>query len=438
MVEDQYLSDAWHLPWVLIHDRIGHAHGKRRGLLMGEKRYKYSGISLDGFPVKGIVEASDEYEAIVRIRQSCRMVKRITPKGNLSDILSMEIGPGWLSVQTLSMLASQFSYVLRSGISLSKSVQLICQQTENKKIKRILEDAKESTAAGRSLADSLWEANSQAFPPVFLETIRAGECSGTLDQAFERLAAYYAKQHEIRQKLSAAMTYPSFVLTVAVIVVMIVMVKVVPLLTGIFAELQGELPLSTKLLIRFSNFFQNHLYHGIIVALAAAVVFLCYVRTENGRVLWNRMKLNVPLFGKIRLMRASGQFAHTLSVMLSSGLALPQALDVTAKSIENYMLLKETVWMAERVWEGNSLGDCMWERSCYPDALKEVCALGEKTGELEPMLKAIGDYFENQADYAGKRLIARLEPVLLSILAILTGFIVISIYMPLFTMYSLM
>lgn len=405
---------------------------------MGDKQYKYSGISLDGLPVKGIVEASDEYEAVVRIRQTCKMIKRITPKGKLSAILTMEIGPRWINIQALSMLASQFSFVLRSGISLSKSVELICQQTENRKIKRILKDASKSTAAGRSLADSLWEADSKAFPPVFLETVRAGERSGTLDQVFGKLAVYYEKQYEIRQKVSTAMTYPLFVLAVAIIVVMIVMVKVVPAMTSIFADLDGELPISTRLLISMSDFCQIHLYHGMMAGLAMAVFLMCYIRTEKGRVLWNKMKLKIPVVGKIRIFRASSQFAHTLSLMLSSGLVLPQALDVTAKTIENYMLAKETVWMAERVWEGSSLGDCMWEKNCYPDALKEVCALGEKTGELEPMLKSIGDYFENQADYADKRLTARLEPVLLTILAILTGFIVISIYMPLFTMYSLM
>ncbi len=404
---------------------------------MGDRQYKYSGISHGGLPVKGIVEASDEYEAMIRIRQTCKMVKTITPKGNLSSVLSMEIGPRTVDFQSLSMLASQFSFILRSGIPLSKCVGLICQQTGNKKIKKALKKAEEDTAAGQSLADSLCDTQSRIFPTVFLEMIRAGERSGTLEQVFENLAAYYGKQYEVRQKISMAMTYPSFVLSVAVVVVMIVMVHVIPALTSVFAELEGELPLCTKILIGISDFCRVHLFHGIIAALAAVVFSLCWIRTEKGRMMWSRMKLKSPVFGEIRRFRAFGQFAHTLSVMLSSGLVLPQALDVTATTMDNYMLAKETVRLAERVWEGYSLGDCMRERNCYPDTLKEVCALGEKTGELEHMLKAIGDYFENQADYAGRKLTTRLEPALLTILAILTGYIVISIYMPLFTMYSL-
>lgn len=405
---------------------------------MGNRQYKYKGISQEGLSAEGTVEAADEYEALVRIRQTCKVVMKITPKRRLSAFLSMELGPRQVNFSGLSMMASQFSFVLRSGIPLAKCVRLIGEQMENRKMRKILREAEELVTAGWNLADSLQEADPEAFPPVFLETIRAGERSGTLDRSFERLAAYYGKQHEMKQKIATAMIYPSFVLATAAAVVTIVMVKVIPALTGVFAELDGELPLSTKLLIGISDFFQNHLFHGIIAALAAVVLSLCYVRTEKGRVLWNRIKLKSPVFGKIRMLRVSGQFAHTMSTMLSAGLTLPQSLEATAKTLENYMLAKETIWMAQKVWEGYSLGDCMWERNCYPDTLKEVCALGEETGELEEMLKSVGKYFDSQTDYAEKKMMARLEPALLTALAFLTGFIVISIYLPLFTMYGLM
>lgn len=405
---------------------------------MGNRQYKYKGISQEGLSVEGTVEAADEYEALVQIRQSCRVVTKITPVRKLSAILSMEIGPRQVNFQKLSMLASQFSFVLRSGIPLAKCVRLIGEQIENRNMRKILKEAESRVIAGWTLADSLKEADSEAFPSVFLETIRAGERSGTLELAFGNLAVYYEKQYEMKQKIAAVMTYPSFVLATAVTVVMIVMVKVIPTLTSVFAELDGELPFSTKILIGISDFFRNHLFHGIIAALAAMVLSLCCIRTERGRLLWNRMKLKSPVFGKIRILRISGHFAYTMSTMLSSGLSLPQALEVTAKTLENYMLAKEMVWMAQKVWEGYSLGDCMREKNSYPDTLKEVCALGEETGELEEMLYSIGKYFDSQADYAEKRMMSRLEPALLTALAVLTGFIVISIYLPLFTMYGLM
>ena len=405
---------------------------------MGNGQYRYRGISLEGLPVKGIIEAADEYEAVAKLRQTCRIVTNITPVRKLSAILSMEIGSRRAGFQELSMLASRFSSILRSGIPLVKCVELIGRQTENRKMKRILKEARIHVSAGWSLGDSLQKADPEAFPGMFLETVRAGEASGTLEQAFDNLATYYERQDEIRRKISAAMTYPSFVLAAAVLVVMIVMVKVIPALTSVFSELDGELPLSTKILIGISDFFRGYLLHGIIAALAAVVLSLCYVRTEKGRVLWNRMKLKSPVFGKIRMLRACGQFAHTMSAMLSSGMTLPQALNVTARTLENYMLAKETVRISRRVWEGWSLGDSMRDADGFPDVLKEVCALGEESGELEKMLGNIGDYFDKQADYAQKKMTARLEPALLTALAVLTGFIVISIYMPLFTMYGLL
>ena len=400
--------------------------------------YKYKGISFEGLPVKGTVEASDEYAAIVQMKQSCQIVTQIAPMRKISAVLSKEIGSRQIDFRTLTLLCSQFSYILKSGIPLAKSVELIAHQTENKKLKKFLEEVKERVVSGQGLADSFQDTDEEAFPITFLETIRAGESSGALEKCFENLADYYEKQYQMKQKVSAAMTYPSFVLAVAFAVIAIVMAKVIPTLTEAFSELGGELPLSTKLLIGVSNFFQVHFLHGILLTAAIALCFLCGVKTEEGRILWSWWKLKAPVFGKIRMFSAASQFSYTMSVLLHSGLTLTHTMDITARTMENYRLSREIVWMAKKLREGYLLGDCMRERNCFPEALTEICAIGEETGELEEMLKSIGDYFDNQAEYATKKAIARLEPGLLVALAVVTGFIVISVYTPLFAMYNLM
>lgn len=400
--------------------------------------YKYKALSLDGAAVKGIVDAADEYSAVTQIREMNQIVTQIVPVRKLSKILSKEIGPRQIDFSALAVLCSQFSMILRSGMPVTLCVDLIAGQMENRKLKKILEETRERMEAGYGLADSLEEADRAAFPPAFLETVRAGEKSGTLERAFEKLSVYYEKRYKMKQKISTAMIYPAFVLTAAAAVVLVVMGNVLPAIFQVFAELEGELPLSTKILIAVSDFFQNYLFHGLAWTLALIVAVLCYGRTEKGRNHWHRFRLKVPVLGKIRLLSASGHFAHTVSAMLGAGMTLPRALELTARTIENDMLARETAWMAEKLEEGWLLGECMRERGCYPHLLNEVCSIGEESGELEKMLASIGDYFDSQVDDMSKKAAARLEPMVLIVLAGLTGFIVISIYLPLFTMYSLM
>ena len=400
--------------------------------------YKYKAISLTGVPVDGVVEADDEYEAVEKIRESCSVVTKLSPVWKISGILSMEIGPKQMDARQMSLLCSQLGAILDSGVPLVKAVELIAGQIEDKKLAKILRETGKRVASGRSLSDSFYETDQDAFGPIFLETVAAGERSGTLEKSFENLASYYERQYKMKQKVAAAMTYPCFVVMVAVAVVAVVMLKVIPTMAGVLMELGGELPLPTRILMGISGFFQNHFLKGVVLFMILMILAMIFSKKEQGRLFFHRWKLRIPFAGKIQMLTASGHFAHTMAAMLSSGLSLPQALDATARSTDNYVLAKSLDEISRKIEEGWMLGDCMKEAGCYPEVLTEVCAMGEETGELEKMLSAVGEYFDNQTEYAAQAAIARLEPTLLILLAIFTGFIVISIYLPLFHMYDLM
>jgi len=292
--------------------------------------------------------------------------------------------------------------------------------------------------AGNSLADSFYLADKEAFPATFLDTVRAGERSGTLAEIFANLSRYYEKRYKMKQKVASAATYPGFVLAVALVVVGIIMVIVVPTMADVFAEQGAVLPLPTRILIGISEFLRNHWGMLMLLILCGIILGMCYVRTEGGRFRYHSMKLTVPVLGKIRIFESSARFAHTMSVMLRSGLTLTQALVVTAKALDNDKLARGVLRMSARVVEGSSLGECMREEGCFPDTLNEVCAMGEETGELEEMLRSMHEYFDSETEFAVKKALTMLEPVLLLGMAFVTGFIVISIYLPLFTMYELM
>ena len=400
--------------------------------------YRYQAVSKDGMPVDGIIEAFDEAEAVARIRETCRLVTKITPVREKGGILTKEIGPKEIDLRSLSMMCSQFAIILKSGMPINRCVELIEDQTTNKKLKKILKNVQKDVAAGNSLADGFQSGPPGALPLTFVETVRAGEQSGTVEQSFENLAAFYESRSRTDQKIRSALAYPVFVAIIAVIVVIVVMVKVIPSLVSVFSDLGGNLPLPTRILIGMSEFVGKNILLITGLILAAVVAGKLYVRTENGRLKYNRFKLKVPVLGKIRRYHAAGQFAHTMETLLSSGLSMTNAVFITANTMDNFYLATETAKMSVWLEEGRRFGDCMRECGCYERTLNEMCAIGEESGELEQTLRVIAGYYDNQAEYEIQRAISKIEPARLILMALVAGFIVMAVYLPMFTMYDLM
>ena len=249
---------------------------------------------------------------------------------------------------------------------------------------------------------------------------------------------YFENSFKNKQKLKSATTYPIFVLCVAVVVVIVVMVKVIPTLTSVFAELGGELPMITQVLINVSDWIGKYwmLLVGIIFLLY--IIYKVYVSNEDNKIRVAEKSLSIPVLGNINLLTNSQEFACTMSTLLDAGLTVSEALRTTSKCLTNAALSKEIYAMAEKIDTGSSLSETMSNSKYLPLTLKEMCGIGEKSGELVSTLKTIGDYYTNEADYATKAALAKLEPTMLIILAIFAGYIVMAIYLPMFTMYSMM
>lgn len=400
--------------------------------------YKYRAMTLDGNEARGVVQATDEFDAANKIRRSYPVIVKITPvKNGEGGLLSMEIGGSKLNIKNLSVVCSQIAITLRSGVPLARALKLIGDQTEDKVLKKALLATAEDVAAGGSLSDSL-QRNLKTFPPTFIETIRAGEESGNIERSFSQMASYYEKVYKTTDKIRSALRYPVFVVAVAIVVLIIVMVFVIPTLANTFSELGGELPLMTKILIVTSDFFRRWWILIVTIILAAYVAWKWYARTPQGKVTQGRGQLKMPVIGKINLMNGSAEFANTMSMLLKSGLTVDHATEVTAKVMSNYVLGHEVGDMVERLQEGVAFGDCIKECVHLPQNLKEMVAVGEETGELDSTLEVIGEFYTNEADQRTKDALARLEPTMLVLLAVFAGFIVISIYLPMFTMYNLM
>lgn len=400
--------------------------------------FKYTALSRDGAHVNGVVEAEDTLRAVEKIKDDCPVVLKIekVKTGGVWDKLNADAFSGKVDMKSLAVMCSQFSIILESGVVIDQCLELLAHQTTDKKLKKMLEQSVRDVQTGVPLADA-FEKNYPKLPALFLESVRAGETAGTLPETFKSLAEFYKRGDDVNKKIRSSLRYPMFVLGVAVVVLIIVMTRVMPVFIHLFDDFDGELPVMTQILIAMTQWFQKWWFLIIAVIAAAVAVVQAYKHGENGRLRWAKLSLKLPM-GKIRLLQACQQFSESMAYLMESGLNVAKALEVAAKCIDNYAIGKEVAGYVEKVQTGHSLNEVIHESQYFPKTLQEMTGVGERTGEMVKTLKTIASYYTAEADYETQKAISKIEPTMLIVIAFVAGFVVISIYLPMFTMYNYM
>ena len=402
--------------------------------------YRYKGMSASGAEVEGIVEAFDEQDALARARENCRVLVSVEPVNNskLNAIMNADLGQlfsgGKIKPKALSLLCSQLSIELRAGLPLVASLKLVAENEEDKNLKRILEEVADDVHAGNGLADA-FEARGPKLPRTFIETVRAGEESGTLDSCFDRLQKYYEDSAGVAAKVASAMVYPAMLLSVAVIVVGIIMIFAVPVFEETFASMGNELPGVTKILIAMSHFVTENILVLIAMVITVALAIYFFARSDAGQHFFARMALTIPGIKLITSMSAASQFAATLSTMLAAGLPLLQATKITASTANNLLISEDITTAANGVVAGATLSDGLKQSPWLPGLLLEMLSVGEETGNMEETLQVISEYYTKEVDTAVKRALEIMNPAITMVLAGIVVFILLSVYLPLFSMY---
>lgn len=379
-------------------------------------------------------------DAVDRIRQNCDVVLKINPVNSKTggNFLSADIGGTKLNIKAFTLMCSQFAIILKAGIPIARTVHLIADKTTDKTLKKMLSEIAEDVEAGRSIAASFEERGGKLLPLTFIETIRAGEESGSIDSSFASMATHLDKQTKTAAKVRSALAYPIFVLCIAVGVVAVLMIKVVPTFTEIFDSFGADLPGMTKLLIAISNFFVKYWMLLLGIGVAFFLFYKIYGNTENGRLNLAKLKIKIPVLGNIAYLGAASQFANSMATLLAAGLPMTKAISITAKVIDNYFISQEVGKYAGKLEEGRSLGSIMRESGVMPAILIDMVSVGEETGEMESTLNTIAGYYDVELEQAINDALSKLEPALLVGLAVIAGFIVIAIYMAMFSMYAVM
>lgn len=401
--------------------------------------FKYTALSKDGKKISGVIEGVNQMDAVNRIKQNYPIVVQIAPEkeqSRTSSFLAADINGNRLNYKAFTLMCSQFAVILKAGIPVARTVQLIAQKMTDNTLKKLLNQVADDVEAGRSISASFADRGKKILPVTFLESIHAGEEAGNLDTAFQSASDHFTKQLKLKGKVRGALIYPTFVIILAVIVVMVLMVKVVPTFMSIFEAQGAEMPMITVSLIVISNFFRKSWYIIVALMLAGAIALKIYGNTEVGRMNLAKIALKIPVLGNINMLNASSQFANTMAMMLGAGLPMTKAVSITSRAISNYYIGSEIGKIVSELETGHTLGSSLRNSGCLPDILVDMTAVGEESGEMEHTLGMTAQYYDTELEAATAAALAKLEPATLIFMGGIAGYIVIAIYIAMFSIYN--
>ena len=403
--------------------------------------YEYTALDEKGRERKGFVDAMGVAAARQKLREEGVYPIEINQAADKKDAaLSGVFGINfWQRVSTkdVSIFTRQLSTLLGAGIPLVPSLSVLIAQTKNQLLKQTLAQIREQVNEGKSLTQGMLNFP-RIFPPFYVNMIRAGESSGTINLVLERLADFSENQQALMSKIRSALAYPIIMLFIGSAVIFLLMTFVVPKITGIFTDMHQTLPLITVVLIGISNFLKSF-WWLILILLAAAIAAFKYMTTgtEAGKRLWDTAKLKIPVWGQVNRKIAIARFCRTLATLLQSGVPLLSSMEIV-RNVVNNILIGEAISKASKdVEEGKGLSGPLTQSGLFPPLVTEMVAVGEQSGTLEKMLNRVATAYETESQSDIMVMTSLLEPLMILVMGLLVGFIVISILLPIFEMNQL-
>jgi general secretion pathway protein F len=404
--------------------------------------YHYRGYRNDGGSASGVVDAENVKVARLKLRKEGVFPTDVVEQGEPAvrqqegtrNQAAHRIGrSATLTPHDLSMMTRQFATLLVAGLPLVEALGVLVDQAEKKPTKTLLADIREQVRGGKALSAVL-ATYGKDFSPIYVHMVRAGEASGALDQILFRLSEFLEKQLALKHKVTNATIYPALMLLVGASVLFFLMAFVVPKITAVFTSMKQALPWPTVVLMSISQFFAD--YWLLLVSITAAGLFFIrrFIHTEKGRMLADRITLRLPLIGDVARMVSISRLTGTLATMLASGVQLLDALDVS-KRVMNNRVLEETVEGAKQnIREGETIADPLKRSGEFPALVTHMIAVGERSGDMEEMLRRVSQIYDGEVDRVITRLTSLLEPVMILVMGVLVFFIVVAILLPIFEM----
>ena len=393
--------------------------------------FTYRGTNRSGGSVSGELTASSKAELQNILRRQQITPTKMSEKGKEFNLPTFGAG---VKAKELAIFTRQFSVMIDSGLPLVQCLEILASQQENKTFQKVLAGTRASVEGGSTLSAAM-----RQFPKVFdslyVNMVEAGETGGILDTILQRLSSYIEKNVKLQRAVKSALVYPVGVLTVAVGVIVLLLWKVVPIFATLFAGLGVDLPLPTKIVIGLSNLIGS--YFGLLLLVAVVGVLFgikVWYGTPQGRFALDTVILKLPVIGILMRKIAVARFTRTLGTLIASGVPILEGLDITARTAGNAVVEKALQQVRKALEEGKSLTEPLKDSEVFPGMVTQMISVGEQTGAMDAMLQKIADFYEEEVDAAVKDLLTALEPIMIVFLGLVVGGVVISMYLPLFSL----
>jgi len=399
-------------------------------------KFAYKARNLAGKLVTGKVEAENRNKAIALLRERRLFVVEINEVLSAKNYFNLEkIFRQKVGTRELAVLCRQFATMTQAGIPILQSLNILAQQCDNKTLKETVKKVIGNLEGGMSLTESL-KAFPKVFPQIFVNMVGAGEVGGVLDQVLERLAANFEKENDLKEKVKSAMIYPSVVLVVAVLSIAALLVFVVPKIVAMLTDMGAPVPLTTQLIIFFSDFLKNFWYIVLLLSTGISFGYKRAVKTEHGKMIRDQMSLKFPVFGLLNQKIIISRFCRSLSTLLKSGVPVLQSLDVVKNIVGNYAVIISIKEAESSIKKGQSMSMPLQKSGVFPPMVIRMISIGEETGSIDTLLEKVADFYEREVEELVGRLSSMLEPVLIIGLGGVVGFIILSIMLPMFSVIN--
>ena len=394
--------------------------------------FTYRGTNKTGATVAGERTAGTKAEVSAALRRENINVSKLSEKGKEFNIPSF--GGSGVDSKELAIFTRQFSVMIDAGLPLVQCLEILAGQQENKTFQKILNGVRGSVEGGATLSTSMKQYD-KVFDALYYNMVEAGETGGILDTILQRLSSYIEKNVKLKRAVQSAMIYPIAVMSIAGGVIILLLWKVVPIFIQLFNGLGVDLPLPTRIVIQMSEFVGS-IYGFIIAAFFAGGIFALksWYGTPRGRMAIDTIILKIPLVGPLMRKIAVARFTRTLGTLISSGVPILEGLDITARTSGNAVVERAITQTRKAVEAGRSLVDPLKDTGVFPGMVTQMIGVGEQTGAMDAMLQKIADFYEDEVDAAVKDLLTAMEPIMIVLLGVVVGGIVISMYLPLFSL----
>jgi type IV pilus assembly protein PilC len=401
--------------------------------------FEYTGRDSTGKLVKGRVDAAGESSVVARLRTmgiAPISLKQVTGGTGLNRDISLGgIFDKKVSIKDLSIMSRQLATMISAGLPLLKALTILADQSENPKLASTLDDVRGAVEGGSTFSDALAK-HPREFPPIFLNLVRAGEVGGFLETSLDSVAKNYEKEVELKATIKSALTYPVVVLIMALLAVVGMILFIVPVFEDLFADLGGELPLPTRILVVIS---QNMVWLGplvIVAGVVGAVWWRANRHTAKFRSVWEPLLLKMPVFGDLFKKIAIARFTRNFGTMIGSGVPILQALAIVGSTSGNWQIEQAVQSVQDSVRQGRTIAAPLALQPIFPSMVTQMIAVGEDSGALETMLEKISDFYDSEVQSTTEALTSLIEPLMIAFLGVILGGMIVALYLPIFDIFN--